>query len=616
MGSEQRFLGELLARRGVVPAEKLESLFATQRERGADLLDLVIHTSVADELALARVLADEAQLPLVEELDAAAISTATAARVPIAFAKAHKVLVVNEDDAAVHVVCGDPFDTQALDDLRVIFGKPVEASVGGRDRIEDAINRVYERQAGAEQLEGEETSAEDEGASDILDSDEEAPVIRWVNSLFLQAMKERASDIHIEPEEKEVIVRYRIDGELYIARRAPRAFMNSIISRIKIESALNIAEKRLPQDGRITKRIAGKSFDIRVSTIPTSRGYERIVMRLLNKSSVLLDLPDLGFSPREYALMDALIRRPDGIILVTGPTGSGKTTTLYACINRINQPNLNILTAEDPVEYEIQGIHQVHVQPKIGLTFASALRAFLRQDPDIVMVGEIRDHDTLEIAINASLTGHLVLSTIHTNDAAGAVTRTIDMGAEPFLLRSSVIGILAQRLVRVLCPHCKYSYPAEASELEELGLTPERMAQRAARRDNPASRYFPRTVREGDLLESFDVTRRPQFYKARGCSHCTNTGFSGRRGIYELLLVDDAVGPLILRKADSQTIKRVAWEQGMDTLRDDGARKVLAGLTSVEEVLAATQEDVEAEPAAVVQPAAGPAAAPARTGTG
>jgi general secretion pathway protein E len=302
--------------------------------------------------------------------------------------------------------------------------------------------------------------------------------------------------------------------------------------------------------------------------------------------------------------MDGLIRRPDGIVLVTGPTGSGKTTTLYACINRINQPNLNILTAEDPVEYEIQGIHQVHVQSKIGLTFASALRAFLRQDPDIVMVGEIRDAETLEIAINASLTGHLVLSTIHTNDAAGAITRTIDMGAEPFLLRSSVIGILAQRLVRVLCPECKYSYEAEDFELQELGLTPERMASRAARRRNPASRYFPRNVGEGDLLESFDPSVRPLFHKAKGCGRCTNTGFTGRRGIYELLLVDDAVGPLILRRADSQAIKRAACDQGMDTLRDDGARKVLAGMTTVEEVLAATQEDIDVEPIAVAAPAA------------
>jgi general secretion pathway protein E len=602
MGTEQRFLGELLARRGVLPADKLDALWAVQRERGTELLDLIVNTSLVDEIALARVLADEAQVPFVENLDPAEIPTALATRVPIAFAKVHRMIVVREEERAVHVICGDPFDTQALDDLRLIFGKPVEVSVGGRDRIETAINRVYEKQAGEERLESDESSVDEEAASDILDSDEEAPVIRWVNSLFLQAMKERASDIHIEPEEKEVIVRYRIDGELYIARRAPRPFMNSIISRIKIESALNIAEKRLPQDGRITKKIAGKGFDIRVSTIPTSRGYERIVMRLLNKSSVLLDLPDLGFSPREYALMDGLIRRPDGIILVTGPTGSGKTTTLYACINRINQPNLNILTAEDPVEYEIQGIHQVHVQAKIGLTFASALRAFLRQDPDIVMVGEIRDTETLDIAINASLTGHLVLSTIHTNDAAGAITRTIDMGAEPFLLRSSVIGILAQRLVRVLCPHCKYSYEAEDFELAELGLTAERMRTRAARRNNASSRYFPRNVGEGDLLESFDPSSRPLFHKARGCAQCTNTGFSGRRGIYELLLIDEAVGPLILKKADSGAIKRLAWEQGMDTLRDDGARKVLAGMTTVEEVLAATQEDIEVEPVAPPPP--------------
>jgi general secretion pathway protein E len=318
-------------------------------------------------------------------------------------------------------------------------------------------------------------------------------------------------------------------------------------------------------------------------------------MRLLNKSSVLLDLPDLGFSPRDYALMDGLIRRPDGIILVTGPTGSGKTTTLYACVNRINTPNLNILTAEDPVEYEIQGIHQVHVQPKIGLTFASALRAFLRQDPDVVMVGEIRDKETVDIAINASLTGHLVLSTIHTNDAAGAVTRMVDMGVEPFLIRSSVIGILAQRLVRVLCPHCKEGYPAEDFELDELGLSLDRIFSREQRKANPTTRYYPRTVSEVDVLEQVSRLDRPTFYKQRGCDKCSNTGFLGRRGIYELLLMDDAVGPLILKNADAQALKRAAMEQGMDSLRDDGARKVLTGLTTVEEVLAATQEDVEVD---------------------
>lgn len=592
---EQRFLGEMLARKGAVPPERLELLYGVQREKGGDLVDLVVNANLTDEKTIARILAEEAQLALVETVDPSAVKTETATRVPIAFAKNHKILVTGEDDARVHVLVADPFDTAAIDDVRIIFGKPVEVQVATGEQITDAINRVYEREAGGGELETGEAVVDEEGASDILDSDDEAPVIRWVNSLFLQAMKERASDIHIEPEEKEVIVRYRIDGELYVARRAPRAFMHNIVSRIKIESALNIAEKRLPQDGRITKKIAGKGFDIRVSTIPTSRGYERIVMRLLNKSSVLLDLPDLGFSPRDYALMDGLIRRPDGIILVTGPTGSGKTTTLYACVNRINTPNLNILTAEDPVEYEIQGIHQVHVQPKIGLTFASALRAFLRQDPDVVMVGEIRDKETVDIAINASLTGHLVLSTIHTNDAAGAVTRMVDMGVEPFLIRSSVIGILAQRLVRVLCPHCKEGYPAEDFELDELGLSLDRIFSREQRKANPTTRYYPRTVSEVDVLEQVSRLDRPTFYKQRGCDKCSNTGFLGRRGIYELLLMDDAVGPLILKNADAQALKRAAMEQGMDSLRDDGARKVLTGLTTVEEVLAATQEDVEVD---------------------
>jgi general secretion pathway protein E len=376
-----------------------------------------------------------------------------------------------------------------------------------------------------------------------------------------------------------------------VAKKANKQFMSSIIARVKIMAGLNIAEKRLPQDGRISLKIAGKSIDVRVSTIPTSRGFERIVMRLLHKTNVLLDLPDLGFSARDYGLMDGLIRKPDGIILVTGPTGSGKTTTLYACLNRINTPNLNILTAEDPVEYEIGGIHQVHVHPKIGLTFASSLRAFLRQDPDVIMVGEIRDKETAEIAIHASLTGHLVLSTIHTNDAAGAVTRLVEMEIEAFLVRSSVIGILAQRLVRVLCNECREPYTPSDFELRQLGLDPERAAWRMTRR------LSPRYVAQG--VDYVPVgTERPgsfTFYRAKGCAACLQTGYTGRRGIYELMMIDDAVGALILKSSDAQSIKRAAIDQGMDTLRDDGARKVILGLTTVEEVLAATQEDVAVE---------------------
>jgi general secretion pathway protein E len=592
--SDDRFLGEILVRRLGIADARLEPLYAVARERGARLLDLIVSQDIAEDGKVAEALAMEAGLPFLPTVEPDRIATALAMRVPIAFAKARRVIVLAETDDAVQVAVADPFEVTAIDDLRVLFDKSIDPVVAPGEKIVDAINRVYEREAGGGELESEEEATDDVVASDILDSDDDAPVIRWVNSLFLQAMKERASDIHIEPEEREVLVRFRIDGDLHVKRRAPRAFMGSIISRIKIESDLNIAEKRLPQDGRIAKKIAGRSFDIRVSTIPTSRGYERVVMRLLNKSSVLLDLPDLGFSPRDYALMDQLIHKPDGIILVTGPTGSGKTTTLYACLNRINKPDINILTAEDPVEYELAGIHQVHVQAKIGLTFASALRAFLRQDPDVVMVGEIRDKETVEIAVNASLTGHLVLSTIHTNDAPGAITRMLDMGVEPFLLRSSIVGILAQRLVRVLCPSCKVPYEATSFELEELGLTEERRRTRALRAQNLQSRYFPRTVSEVDILETCEA--RPIFYKPRGCEKCANIGFTGRRGIYELMLMDEAIAPLVLKAADAQTIKRRAIEYGMDTMRDDGARKVLRGMTSVEEVLAATQEDLAAEP--------------------
>jgi general secretion pathway protein E len=325
-----------------------------------------------------------------------------------------------------------------------------------------------------------------------------------------------------------------------------------------------------------------------VSTIPTSRDHERIVMRLLHKTNVLLDLKDLGFSDRDYGLMDHLINRPDGIILVTGPTGSGKTTTLYACLNRINHPDVNILTAEDPVEYEIGGIHQVPVQAKIGLTFASALRAFLRQDPDIIMVGEIRDKETAEIAMHASMTGHLVLSTIHTNDAASAVNRLVEMDVEPFLVRSNVIGILAQRLVRVLCPACKEAYSAAPYELQQLGIDPERTRRRDERK--PSVRYQV----HGATYEpvGWREPGMPTFYRPKGCDKCDNKGFTGRRGIYELLVVEDIVASHILAKADAQTIKRAAIGQGMDTMRDDGARKVLEGRTTVEEVVAATQDDV------------------------
>jgi len=583
---EQRALGNILVRHGVVTAEGLEPLFLQQRERGTPLTELLVQSRIASESDVARALAAECGLSFVERIDVGAVPTQIATRLPIGYCKSHKLLVTSEREDMVEVLSADPLDTAALDDVRAAFGKPVSAVVGSPEMVVDAINRVFEKQDTASELESDDKLSDDDEV-DILESDEDAPIIRWVNGLFFSAVKERASDIHIEPEEKEVLVRFRIDGELYVARRASRQFMSSVVARVKIMAGLNIAEKRLPQDGRISLRIAGRSIDIRVSTIPTSRDAERIVMRLLHKTNVLLDLTDLGFSSRDYHLMSSLIERPDGIILVTGPTGSGKTTTLYACLNKINRPNVNILTAEDPVEYEIAGIHQVPVQAKIGLSFANALRAFLRQDPDVIMVGEIRDKETAEIAIHASLTGHLVLSTIHTNDAPGAVTRLVEMEMEPFLVRSTVIGILAQRLVRVLCKECKEPYQASEWELRQIGIDPEKTRRRDARR------LSPRYIAPGTDYEpvGWRGPGMPTLYRARGCDRCDGKGFSGRLGIYELLVMDDAVGALVLQSADAQSIKRAAQGQGMDTLRDDGARKVLEGRTTVEEVVAATQED-------------------------
>jgi general secretion pathway protein E len=584
---EERVLGNLLVRQGVVSADALEPLFSQQREKGTSLGELVVQSKLASEADLARALAAECRLPFLERVDSDNVAAHLAGRVPITWAKNHLVLVMVERDDAVEVVCADPLDVDGLDDVRAIFQKRVALSVAPSSVVMDAINRVYERQDTMSELKSDEGIV-DEGEEDILDSDDDAPIIRWVNALFSQAVKERASDIHIEPEDREVLVRYRVDGRLFVAKRASRQFMSSVIARVKIMAGLNIAEKRLPQDGRISLKIAGRSIDVRVSTIPTSREHERIVMRLLHKTNVLLDLKDLGFSDRDYGLMDYLINRPDGIILVTGPTGSGKTTTLYACLNRINNPDVNILTAEDPVEYEISGIHQVHVQPKIGLTFANALRAFLRQDPDIIMVGEIRDKETAEIAMHASMTGHLVMSTIHTNDAASAVNRLVEMDVEAFLVRSNVIGILAQRLVRVLCPECKEPYTAAPYELQQLGIDPERTRRRDER--HLASRYQVHGAHYEPV--GWRGPGMPTFYRAKGCERCEHKGFTGRRGIYELLVMEDVVAGQILAKADAQTIKRAAMSQGMDTLRDDGARKVLEGKTTVEEVVAATQDDV------------------------
>ena len=592
---EERFVGEILVRQGALSRDRLEQALDVARDKGARLRDVLTTTNVLEEDAYVGALARELGMPQVTKIATDQIPAELLARVPINFARQHRLLPLAEDEHSVKVAVSNVLDLSALDDLRAVLGKRCEAVAASSTLVEDAINRVYERRD--ENALAEADKVEDgEELQDLIDMTDEAPVIRWVNNLFYEAVRDRASDIHIEAGDTEVVVRYRIDGNLYRVKTAHKGFLPSIVARVKIEASLNIAEKRLPQDGRITKKIKGKLIDVRVSTIPTAKG-ERIVMRLLDKEQILLDLPALGFSRDRLSTMEHLISRPNGIILVTGPTGSGKTTTLYACLNKINTPDLNILTVEDPVEYELRGISQMHVQPKIGLTFASGLRAFLRQDPDVIMVGEIRDVETAEIAIHASLTGHLVFSTLHTNDAASAVARLVEMGVQTFLIASSLLAVLAQRLVRRLCTQCREPFIPTDQDLKQLDLDPTEYGppKPLIPGQRPTNDSTPPPQDEHDDEPTQVAARpvpgkqaRPVFYRAKGCQACAETGYTGRIGIYELLVIDEAVRREVLANSDAKKITNVAASRGMTTLRDDGIRQVLAGRTSIEEVLAAT----------------------------
>ncbi len=590
MSLEQRYIGEILVRRGALEPEKLEGALETAANRAIDLRDFLVATHTVEDDKVVRALADEVGMEFIEKIATELIPEGLIDAVPINFARQHHVLALTQTDDSVRVAIANPLDPFPIDDLRILLGKMIVPVAASEETIDDAINRVYERKdetALAEAKDGEEV----EELRDLIDMTDEAPVIRWVNNLFYTAVKERASDIHIEPTDEKVIVRYRIDGRLIPRKEANRGFLASIVSRVKIEAGLNIAEKRLPQDGRITKKIAGKVVDVRVSTIPTAKG-ERVVMRLLDKETVLLNLIDLGFARRELDQLEHLITRPNGIILVTGPTGSGKTTTLYGCLNKINTPEKNILTAEDPVEYELRGIGQMQVQPKIGLSFASGLRSFLRQDPDVIMVGEIRDHETAEIAIHASLTGHLVLSTLHTNDAPSAITRLVDMDVQAYQISSSVLAVLAQRLVRRLCEHCRTPYTPNAQDLRELGIDAASAQEKLAELKRVAATTVLGDRNSGIPALPGHAGSSPSdliFYHPGGCDECSNTGYRGRIGIFELMIIDEPVRREILNNSDAKTIQRVAQHQGMRLLREDGARQVVAGVTSVEEVLAATQ---------------------------
>jgi general secretion pathway protein E len=484
--------------------------------------------------------------------------------IPINYAKSHSILPFKEDADQVLVLTSNPVNVRAMDDLRVIFGKKIRPLIATSSKVQDAINRVYEKStsnlAGLEDIEEEEYDLEDP-IIDLLDvGDDDAPVIKLVNSLLFRAVKEKASDIHIEPFEKDMSVRFRIDGVMFDIFKPPKKLQNAITSRLKVMANLNIAEKRLPQDGRLPLKVGGKDIDIRMNTVPTPYG-ERMVMRLQDRSNVVLELEQLGFSPEMQSSLDDLIRKSYGILIVTGPTGSGKSTTLYASLSKINSPDINILTIEDPVEQRIHGIGQVQVNNKIGLTFASGLRAFLRQDPDVIMVGEIRDLETAELAIQASLTGHLVFSTIHANDSTGVFPRLIDIGAEPFLIATSVLGVVAQRLVRVLCPHCKQRHEPTDFELSLLGIT-------AAE------------------------ARNSQISRAVGCNQCNQKGYSGRTNIGELLIMDEGIRSLVMQKKDGAAIRKLALSKGLKTFRDHGIQKILAGITTIEELMQNTQVEV------------------------
>jgi general secretion pathway protein E len=519
--------------------------------------------------AEARARADEYDLPFSPRVTAADVDGELLATVPMQFARRNLILPLHREGDAVLVAVADPRTLGPLDDLRVLFGAPTRPVVVPADALADAINRAYDLASGSAadlmgNLEEERLdliATELEEPRDLLEASDEAPIIRLVNSLLFQAVKDRASDIHIEPFERVLTVRFRIDGILYDVISPPKRFQPVIISRVKVMGGLDIAEKRLPQDGRIRTKVAGKDIDVRVSVIPTAYG-ERVVLRLLDRAATLLGLEELGLTGRSLTLVERLIRQSHGIVLVTGPTGSGKTTTLYAALSTINSTERNIITIEDPIEYQLQGVGQMQVNPKIELTFASGLRSILRQDPDVIMVGEIRDGETAEIAIQAALTGHLVFSTLHTNDSASAVTRLVEMGTEPFLVSSSVLGVMAQRLLRRVCDHCRRVMRPTGEMLAEIGLTAEQVAGRTL------------------------------YASGAGCDACKQTGYRGRTGIHELLVVDDEVRALIMKNADASAIRRAAADAGMVTLREDGAAKVLAGETTLEEVLRVTQEDL------------------------
>ncbi len=559
-------LADILIGTTSLTEEQLERAEELRQQRAVRLEEVLLQQSLITEEELLQAQSQQLGIPFWKTLSDSEFDAALMRQIPLTFARQHKLVPIRTDDDAVLVAVHDPLDIQPIDDVSSLLKATVEPVLCLEREIIGALNRLYDSDPQTAAKVIEDLDASDlgqlayslEGPQDILDQDSEAPIIQLVNLILSQAVQDRASDIHIEPFERSLKVRYRIDGVLHEVLSPHKRLQAAVTSRLKIMADLNIAEKRLPQDGRIAIRVRNKDVDIRVSVLPTAFG-ERIVLRLLDKSDALISLDEIGFTPDVANLYSRLIARSHGIILVTGPTGSGKTTTLYATLQRINSPEVNIITVEDPIEYQLDGIGQTQVNARIDLTFANGLRSILRQDPDVIMVGEIRDRETAEIAIQSSLTGHLVFSTLHTNDSASAVTRLLDMGVEPFLISSSVLAMMAQRLVRVLCQHCREPEEPDLSALKEIGITQE-------------------------LLEAHGG----HIYRGRGCDECRSTGYRGRMGIYELLPIDDVIRPLIMQQANANSIKTAAMERGLKTLLQDGALKVLQGLTTADELLRVT----------------------------
>jgi type IV pilus assembly protein PilB len=568
-------LGEALIANGFINQEQLKEAIARQKQTGKRLGQILIEMRVVTERDITEVLSKQLNVPFID-LSNYIIDPAIAKLVPEHIAQRHQLIPINKVGNKLTVAMVDPLNVLALDDIQLMTGLQVKAVVATPSDVQKALQDTYGAAGQLEKMFGDiETDiAKDVPTGDDLEGlgelgENDAPIIRLCNLIISQAVNLGVSDIHTEPYEKELRVRYRKDGVLYSEMQPPKKAQAAITSRFKIMATLDIAEKRLPQDGRIKIRVSNRSIDLRVSTLPTVWG-EKIVMRILDQSGLKVNLEDLGFEPSTYDRFKSGIKTPYGIILVTGPTGSGKTTTLYSALTTLNEIKVNIMTAEDPVEYQLHGINQVQCRADIGLTFAAALRSFLRQDPDIIMVGEIRDYETAEIAIKASLTGHLVLSTLHTNDAPSTIGRMLDMGVEAFMVTSSVILIQAQRLVRTICKDCKKEWKPKKELVESLGVNT-------------------------DLLRRLDLPhideKNIKLFKGDGCDTCKGDGYKGRMGVYEVMMMTENLRQCILKGGSTTDIYRLAKSEGMLSLRESALRKSLLGMTTVEEVVRVTAAD-------------------------